>query len=201
MIPSTARSLQCSQPCQVCQQTTPSPTNGTAVMKPVMMRLRVSCSVIWMSSAVGVAATAVSDTKFPVPGPNVGRLTIDVTPFYPGLCPQVGAHRQHAPVLLPGGGQIELAEDTRDVALDRALGDEQLLLDRPVGEALGNQAQHLALAVGQLVERVAAVAADHQGDDLRVERRATVGHAAHGLDEALDLDDAVLQQVADAVRA
>src|SRR3954452_24163635 len=116
MIPNTTRSLGCSQPCQVCQHTTPRPTKGAPVMKPVMMRSRVSCSVIWMSSAVGAAATAVSDTKFPVPGPNVGRLTLDPTPFYPGLCPQIGAHRQHAPVLLPGGRQIELAEDTRDVA-------------------------------------------------------------------------------------
>src|SRR5215217_7562112 len=65
MIPSTTRSLGWSHPCQVCQQTTARPTNGTPVTKPVMMRSRVSCSVIWMSSAVG-AVTAESDTKFPV---------------------------------------------------------------------------------------------------------------------------------------
>src|SRR5215211_2113233 len=65
MIASTARSLQCSQPCQVCQPTTKRPAKGTPVTNPVMIRSRVSCSVIWMSSAVGVA-TAESDTKFPV---------------------------------------------------------------------------------------------------------------------------------------
>ena len=57
------------------------------------------------------------------------------------------------------GRQPELAEDVRDVLLDRALGDHQALGDRRVRAALGHQPEHVALARGQLVERAVVPAA------------------------------------------
>ena len=56
----------------------------------------------------------------------------------------------------PEGGlcavaQIQLAEDIRDVVLDRALGDEERLADLAVARAARQEAENLALAVGQFV--------------------------------------------------
>ena len=58
--------------------------------------------------------------------------------------------------------------------------------------------QHLALAVGQLVEQSAAAAADEARDHGRVEGRAARRHALDGVDELGDVAHAVLEQVADA---
>ena len=56
--------------------------------------------------------------------------------------------------------------------------------------------------VGQRVERaVVAAAAEHLGDDLGVEDRAAVVDTPHRVDEAVDLGDPVLEQVADALAA
>ena len=72
--------------------------------------------------------------------------------------------------------------------------------DRVVGAALGHQPEHLALARRQTLQRVlAAAAAEQPRDDLGVERAAALAHAPHGVDEALDVGDAVLEQVADAL--
>ena len=58
--------------------------------------------------------------------------------------------------------------------------------------------EHLALAVGELVEQDAAPAADEARDHGRVERRAARRHALDGVDELRDVAHAVLEQVADA---
>ena len=50
--------------------------------------------------------------------------------------------------------QVELLQHVGDVGLDRRVADEQLLADLGVGEAAGDQAEHVALARGQLVERL-----------------------------------------------
>ena len=55
---------------------------------------------------------------------------------------------------------------------------------------------------GQLLERVVGALPTHElADDGGVERRAAVGHAAHGRAELLEIGDAVLEQVADALGA
>src|SRR5690242_2386000 len=88
------------------------------------------------------------------------------------LLPQVGEHREHAPVILLVRRQAELHEDARDVLLDRTKRDDEALGDRLVGAALRHQLEHLALARRELRHRVLAAAAAHQpSDDLRVERR------------------------------
>ena len=61
-------------------------------------------------------------------------------------------------------------------------------------------AEHLALAVGQRIERpFLARASEHQRDDLGIEHRAAVADAPHRLDEPIDLGDPLLEQIADAV--
>ena len=50
--------------------------------------------------------------------------------------------------------QVELLEDVGDVGLDRRVADEQPLGDLGVREALGDQAEDLELARGQLVDRL-----------------------------------------------
>ena len=97
-------------------------------------------------------------------------------------------------------GQAELAEDARDVLLDRAQRDDELVGDPLVGAALGHQLEHLALARGERGERVVApVPGEQRRDDDRVDRRAAVRDAPHGADELLDVADAVLEQVAGAL--
>jgi hypothetical protein len=118
------------------------------------------------------------------------------------LLPQVGEDGEDAAVAAVLAGEAELLEDRGDVALDGALADEHLGGDRPVGLALGHRLQHLALALGQGVERAALAAApEHLRDHLGVEHRAALGDPPHRVEEAVDLGDAVLQQVADALAA
>ena len=69
-----------------------------------------------------------------------------------------------------------------------------------VGAPFGHQFQYVALARGEARERVLAPpAAEQQPDDLGIERRAALGHASHGVGEALDVGDAVLEQIAGAL--
>ena len=61
--------------------------------------------------------------------------------------------------------------------------------------------EHLALTRRQRLQRVlAAAAAEQQRDDLGVERGAAAGDAAHGVGEGVHVGDAVLEQVAGALR-
>src|SRR5215212_6716737 len=115
---------------------------------------------------------------------------------------EVGEHRKHAAVVVLARGQVELAEDRGHVPLDRPLGDDELGRDRAVRPPLRHQRQHLALPRGQRCEGVVAFApAEHVRDHLGVEDRAALTDTADGVDEAADLGDPVLEQVADAVGA
>jgi hypothetical protein len=49
---------------------------------------------------------------------------------------------------------MKLEEDLLDVRLDGSLGDEQTSCDRLVRQALGDEAQHFSLPLGQYTERV-----------------------------------------------
>jgi hypothetical protein len=60
----------------------------------------------------------------------------------------------------------ELDEEVRDVLLDRRRRHLEVARDAVIGLALVHQRQHLLLAAGQPLKRVvAALAADHLGDD------------------------------------
>jgi hypothetical protein len=68
-----------------------------------------------------------------------------------------------------------------------------------VGQTLGHQLEHLALAVRQLCERsgVAAVT-EHSPDDVWYQRRAAACDTLGRIEKLLDGEYAVLQEVAEA---
>ena len=97
--------------------------------------------------------------------------------------------------------QTELLEDARHVLLHGARRDEEALRDRLVRAALGHLLEHLALAGGELVERILAPTPPHElAHDRRIERRAALADTAHRGGELVHVRDPVLQQVADAFR-
>ena len=84
--------------------------------------------------------------------------------------------------------------------LNRALGDDEALRDGAVGQAFGEQFEHLALAPGELVQRAGvAPTAKQSRDDRRVDHGLAVGEPAQRVDEDRDVEDALLEQVADAL--
>src|SRR5213076_1352122 len=90
--------------------------------------------------------------------------------------------------------QSQLPEDAADVLLDRAAADEERRADGRIRAPLGHQREHVALALGQLLERAAAC--DELTHDLRVERRPARRHSPHGLDEIAYVRHALLEQIA-----
>jgi hypothetical protein len=70
--------------------------------------------------------------------------------------------------------------------------------DAGVGTSLGHQVQHLALARSQSVQWVTGAAQQQLGDDLGVQDGAARRDPAQGVDELLDVGDALLEQMADA---
>src|SRR5262249_20873044 len=75
---------------------------------------------------------------------------------------QEGEHGQHAAVIVPRRGQVQLREDARHVLLNRALADHELLGDGVVRAALCHQPEHLALSFAELLERILAAVAPEQ---------------------------------------
>ena len=108
---------------------------------------------------------------------------------------EVAQDGEDAPVVVAGRGQAELREQRVDEVVDGLLGDDEPGGDGRVGVPLGHEAQHLALAGGEAVERVRPV--DQLCDDLRVHHGAAGGDPADRVDELADLADPVLEQVAD----
>ena len=102
---------------------------------------------------------------------------------------QVGQHRQHAAVVLGRRRQVELGEDARDVLLDGALGDDELGRRSRGWSGPRPSAPSTSRSRGdELLQRVlAAPAAEQARDDLGIERAAALPHAAHGVDEALEV--------------
>jgi hypothetical protein len=94
--------------------------------------------------------------------------------------------------------ETELGEDRVDVLAHRAVGDHQGRGDLRVGPALGHQRQHVALPVGQVVQRVAPA---HQQlrHHLGIQRGAARRHPAQRVEELGHVGHPVLEQVADPV--
>ena len=82
-------------------------------------------------------------------------------------------------------------------------GDVEAVGDRLVRAALGDQLEHLALARRERAERavLACAVASRPRDDLRVERRAAVGHAPSASTKSAEVGHAVLEQVAEPLGA
>jgi hypothetical protein len=99
-------------------------------------------------------------------------------------------------------GQSQPAEDARDVLLHRTDGEHERFGDRRVRPPLRHQPEHLQLSRRQALERPPRPATREQlRDDLGVEGGAAPGDAAHRVDEVVDVDDPVLEQIADAAAA
>ena len=98
-----------------------------------------------------------------------------------------------------GGLEAELSEDARHVLLDGALGDEELLRDPGVRQALGLESEDLALARRELVVRVPARPGEELGHDLGVERGPAVRDPLERVEEVAHVGHALLQQVATAL--
>src|SRR3954469_468136 len=115
---------------------------------------------------------------------------------------QIRQHGEHAAVLGRRRPEPELVEDARHVLLDGRVAEDEGLGDALVGHALGHRRQDLALARAEVVERPrGAAAAQHAAYHLGVERAAAGGDPADSVDEGVDIADAFLEQVADALRS
>jgi hypothetical protein len=110
---------------------------------------------------------------------------------------EVGDHGQNSSVGVFACGQVELDEHAAYVALDGAFGQREATGDCAVGESLRHQREHLALARGEHLEGV-GLAPDERRHDLWVERRAASGDAHGRLEEFGHVENAILEQVADA---
>ena len=74
-------------------------------------------------------------------------------PFRPFSVAEQREDCEHAAVVVLAVGQAELLEDRLDVPLDRARAEVELLGDRAVRAAFGDQREDVSLALGELVER------------------------------------------------
>jgi hypothetical protein len=105
-------------------------------------------------------------------------------------------------VIGPGRTESEFVKDARDVLLHRSLADQQRLSDATVGLPFRHRRQHIALPRAEPVKRlIAFTPTEHPRDDLRVKRATAPGDPGDRVDEALDVPDALLEQVADSVGA
>jgi hypothetical protein len=111
------------------------------------------------------------------------------------VCGEVRKDGQHSPVAVLGLGDVEFEQQVSYVCLHGATAEVQALGDAGVGEPFGHQLEHLTLTLGQLVEAWHRRPAHHATDDVRVERRAALGHAFCSGQEVRDLKQPVLQEV------
>ena len=99
------------------------------------------------------------------------------------------------------GLQTKLEEDAPDVGLDRAVGQEQLLRDRPIRSTLRHQREDLALACRELVQWILMPSpADQEGDHAGIDDELPRRDPADAADEVIEILDAILEHVARAAR-
>src|SRR5262249_22493073 len=119
-----------------------------------------------------------------------------------GLGVEVGEDGFDAAVFVGVGVQGEFGEDGVDVGLDGPYAQVQPGGDAGIGQSLCHQCQHGAFPFGQYRQRVVAAsgAADQLRDDGGIHGGTTGGDAAYRIEEVVDLQDPVLEQVAQAGR-
>src|SRR5919106_848526 len=128
---------------------------------------------------------------------NAMRLVQALPPSFVGAPRFVGPHGHLNPV-----AGAELGHQARDVCLDGAQADVQLLRDLGVGAATGDGEQHLLLAVGQGVDRLvgtgrpvaAGEGCEQPAGDARGDERVAAGGGADGF--AQQLGPGVLEEEA-----
>jgi len=118
---------------------------------------------------------------------------------HPPGASQIGDDREHAAVRVPVEGQAELSEDRADVGLHGLLRDPELSGDSGIRLPFRHEAEHLAFARGELGQGVVVLRRKEELlHDLGVERRAAVADAFRRLEEVVDVEHAVLEEIAEA---
>src|SRR5262249_18255085 len=90
---------------------------------------------------------------------TVGRPTRGGFPTWL-LMPEQSEHCEDATIGVFAVREVELLKDALYRSLDRTRAEIQLLGDRPVRAALGDQGQHRAFALGEVVQDRASMAGD-----------------------------------------
>lgn len=94
-------------------------------------------------------------------------------------------------------GQGQLLRDVAHVRLDGGRCNPEPLRDAAVGQALGHQREHFALAAAQGVDRVrASTAFEHLVDQGSIDHELARGHALERFDELACVEHAILEEVA-----
>src|SRR3954452_13567043 len=87
-----------------------------------------------------------------------------------------GDNGKHAAVVFVRLGQAELRKDAVHMLLDGSLGDPESPADAGVGAPFGHQREHVALASGEVLERIVGIPHRHELlDESRVDDRAATG--------------------------
>ena len=111
---------------------------------------------------------------------------------------EVGEDGQDASAVVCGGGEVEFGEDVVDVLADGFVGDVEALGDGGVGASFGHFGEDFAFAGGELGQGGALVLGGEElGDDGGVHGGAAGGDSVDGFDELADVEEAVLEEVAD----
>lgn len=112
-------------------------------------------------------------------------------------------HGRSRPAEVAGGPSRadKLEEDAPDVGLDRAVGQEQLLRDRPIRSALRHRREDLALACRELIRWILMPSpADQEGHHAEIDDQLPCRDPADAADEIMKVFDATLEHVPRAAR-
>src|SRR5205823_5724301 len=110
-------------------------------------------------------------------------------------------HGQHTSMVVRSAGEMELAEDSVYMGLDRLRAEHELLADAPIRTTFRHQGEDFTLSGRQVPERIlTAPASEELRDHLGVDRGPAATDSAHGFEELLDLHHPVLEQIAKALR-
>src|SRR5262249_60830475 len=100
------------------------------------------------------------------------------------------------------GGEVELGDDVADVRLDGVRGEVEPFGNAAVGEPFRNQSEHFALSWRELVERARlSCAIEELCCKSWVDDGLACGDTFERGDELLDVEDALLEEIARATAA
>ena len=91
---------------------------------------------------------------------------------------EVGEDGEHPAVTVLAVGDVELGEDVADVGFDGAFADHEPVCDGSVGESLGHELEHAALALREPADGSGVGWRNQVGDDHRITALLLVGELA-----------------------
>src|SRR4051812_3553450 len=132
-------------------------------------------------------------------GQSGGRFT-GVCPAGRGSRTEVEQHGEDSTRVASRRGEPQLAEDRRDVLLDRSKRDHELVRDSLIRSSFGHEGEHIPFTRRQFGEWIlTSLPREQCRDDDRIEGRATCCNSFDGADELVEIADPIFQQVADAL--